>query len=84
VDVAVIPEPFVRERIAEVCALKAGWLDGDGEAVYVDPVFVEQVVRAFEAAGMGTPCIYPREGGEVALEWPHDGREVTVDFGFLR
>lgn len=73
---------FVRPRIAHVCAIKAGWLHGDGEAIYVPPVWVEQVVRAFESAGLGTPAIFPREGGEVGLEW-FDGREVTIDFGWL-
>ena len=76
-------DQFVRERIQHVCAMKAGWLDGGGEDIYVDPVFVEQVVRAFEAAGMGTPAIFPREDGEVGLEW-QDGREVQVNFGVLR
>lgn len=78
-----IPGIFVRPQIAEVCALKAGWLDGNGEAVYVDPVYVEQVVRAFEAAGHGTPSIIPTEEGSVQLEW-HDGREVVVAFGLVR
>lgn len=78
-----IPEPFVRPLIEEVCALKAGWLDGEGSAIYVDPVYVEQVVRAFETAGHGTPAIFPREEGYVGLEWP-DGREVTIEFGVFR
>lgn len=79
---AAAQDPTVRPRIAHVCATKAGWLDGEGEAVSVDPAYVERVVRVFEAAGHGTPSIYPTEMGEVGLEWP-DGREVIVACGPL-
>jgi len=75
---------FVRERIRYVCSFKKGWLEGDGEDIDIDPVFVEQVVRAFEAAGMGTPSIFPIEEGHVGLEW-RDGREIEIMCGpFLK
>jgi hypothetical protein len=66
-----------RPRVVEVCNLKAGWQNGSGYAVDIEPEWVEKVVQALEAAGLGTPSIYPTPDGEVQLEWP-DGREMVV------
>lgn len=68
----------VRKRIAEVCDLKSGWLNGQGEAIWVNPVFAESVARALEAAGLSGFSIYPSCDGEVIFEWP-DGREIAID-----
>lgn len=66
------------DRINEVCSLEAGWLDGEGEAVDVNPAWVEQVVIALMNAGLSKPAIFPTSDGYVQLEWD-DGRTVIVE-----
>lgn len=59
----------MRERIEEVCSLKAGWLDGAGEEITADPDKVELVAQTLsDKLGM-IPGIFPTPDGYVSLEW---------------
>lgn len=68
----------IDERIKEVCSLKAGWLNGEGEAVHVNPTWVEFVVNALRHAGMKTPTIFATPEGYVQLEWS-DGKTLVIE-----
>jgi len=68
-----------RDRINELCALKAGWLDGHGEAVELDPEYVAKVVKAIVEmhAGPAPVGIYPTPEGYIQLEWI-EGKEMRT------
>lgn len=67
----------IDDRIAEVCSLKDGWLDGSGAAIDVDPTWVQFVVNSLMTMGMTQPGIFPTPEGYVQLEWD-DGKEIIV------
>lgn len=67
----------MRKRIEEVCSLKAGWLDGEGEDIDRDPNKVELVAQAISDKLGVLPGIFPTPEGYVSLEWSLD---ETADF----
>lgn len=60
----------IKQRIKEVCSTKAGWLDGDGDAVEADPAIIFIIVKALIDSGFDSPDIYPTHDGNIQLEWP--------------
>lgn len=68
------------DKIREICSYKAGWLNGYGEAVYVNPEWAIKVYNALIAAGFKDPSIFPSEEGNLAFEWK-DGRVIYLEPG---
>ena len=72
------PTPFY-DRLTELSKLKAGWLDGRGNALSADALKSASVLGA--ALPMDVSLrIYPTETGGVSLEWDdqHGGHEIVV------
>ena len=59
-------------RLEELKAVKAGWLDGDGKVLC--PEGIDWLGFFFENVPEGTllPCLYPMPDGGVQAEWPDD------------
>lgn len=83
-DHAPVPERFVN-RLAELAALEAGWLDGDGKAVTPAALDLAVHVIAHLAPTLGDPGIFPTVDGGVSIEWasPVHVRIVEVTPGLV-
>jgi hypothetical protein len=68
------------DRLAEIAALPAGWLDGDGEAVTREAIEgARQAVRMLALAGMPKPRLFPTPDGGVSVEWETACLEIEPD-----
>ena len=64
---------IMRDRINEVCSLKAGWLDGvEGEAIECIPDQVQLVAETIAIKLDMLPGIFPTPEGYISLEWMLD------------
>lgn len=75
-----LTEKDLQTRIAELRALKSGWLDGDGQPF--DSVALDKVAAALlslhQHADMRLPYLYPMPDGAVQAEWTVGGWEVSA------
>lgn len=66
------------ERLLEIKALDAGWLDGEGIAP--DPDGIDWFIDTFQD-GIPIPYIYPIPDGGIQLEWSQTPAEITLEIG---
>ena len=69
----------IRQRIAELCAMKPDELGAGISVVEVPPLFAEKVARALEAADLGGFFIYPTPEGGLQFEWPNVAHELVIN-----
>jgi len=68
----------LKDRIDELCALKAGWLNGHGEAVELEPEYVMRIVKAMVDMTQSQIGIFPTPDGCLQLEWFENGTARTL------